>query len=161
LVTNSASDFAGVQGYKGWSYMWEGDGARNSFNWRTLPQWDGSCWRTGTWEKDVRICRTELHPGWSTDISRQWRSTVSGDVRIDLTARKLDTGGGDGVEIVVCKLANCFRRYTVGAQDRVGFADSLILPVAQGDLFYFVVKVRGDSTYDTAAMEISIFQRST
>lgn len=154
IVADSASDFAGSQGNNSWSFMWEGLGGRGSFDWRNMPTFGDNCWRTDSGENYIRICRTELHPGLTSNVGRQWRSTVSGTVRIDIH------GGGDGVDISVCKFTDCFKSYHLSGRDSKGFDDSFSLSTNQGDLIYFVVKIGGDATFDATDLSIRIYRGS-
>lgn len=159
LITSSTEDFSGNQEFKHWAYLWEGDGGRDSFNWRPLPVFDGTCWRTGTWENDVRICKHDAHPGWSTNIARLWKSPVSGEILIEIHAHKIDTDGGDGVSVEVFKGTARLKQHKLNARDSKGFTDRFTANVTSDDLLFFVIKIRGNSAYDHTALEISIYQR--
>jgi hypothetical protein len=122
-------------------------------------QFDGTCWRTDNSENSVRICQESGHPGITGDIAWRWLSPVGGSVWIQVSARKLDTGGGDGVIILVYRNTTEVKRWQLGANDSVGFSEGFTLDVAEEDFIFFVMKVGGDSTYDHTAFRVQIYRR--
>ena len=161
LLTDSTRDFTGSQGANGWSYLWEGYGGRNSFNWREMPSFDGSCWRTNSPEPDIRICYGgEMHPGWGSNIALLWKSSVDGQIRINTQFRKLDTSCGDGIELAVYKGTDRILPHQwISGNDGGGRSNSVDAQVASGDLIFIVVTIRGESTCDKSQVNAQIFLR--
>ncbi len=121
-------------------------------------QFDGSCWRTTNEETFVRICQTSAHPGLTGDIAWRWTSNVNGRVFVWVSARKLDTGGGDGIIIHVYHGLNELKRWELGPADSLGFTDQVAVDINQGDFLFFVLKVRDDATYDNTAFQAQIYR---
>lgn len=152
-LADSVSEFSGAQGQGNWQYQWSK--GRDSFDWIDM-QFDGSCWRAPklgdrVWEDYVRICSTSAHPGAEGDITWRWTSETNGPVQVEVSARKIDTQGGDGVEIVVYRNTEEIKRWPLAANDAVGFTQSFNLEVKQGDYLFFVLKPGADSTHDETA----------
>jgi len=160
-LTDSTRDFTGSQGANGWSYLWEGYGGRNSFNWREMPNFDGSCWRTNSPEPDIRICYGgEMHPGWGSNIALLWKSSLDGQIRINTQFRKLDTSCGDGIELAVYKGTDRILPHQwISGNDGRGRSNSVDAQVASGDLIFIVVTIRGESTCDKSQVNAQIFLR--
>lgn len=160
-IASTTDQFSGSQGDSGWSYMWEGYGKRGSFDWKPLPNFDGSCWRGDQQEHDIRICAGgEVHPGWGSRIAYQWKSKVSGKILTKVHLHKLDTCG-DGIELTTYRFADRVRDpLAVGGNDTRGRDDSFALDVWQGDLLYFVLDIRGEPTCDKSQVRVEIDQSS-
>ncbi len=154
-IADTNSQFSGTQGQWNWHYQWTR--GRESFNWSDM-QFDGNCWRTTNEETFVRICQTSAHPGLTGDIAWRWTSNVNGRVFVWVSARKLDTGGGDGVIIYVYHGLNELKRWELGPADSLGFTDQLAVDINQGDFLFFVLKVRDDATYDNTAFQAQIYR---
>jgi WD40 repeat protein/uncharacterized protein YraI len=160
LIGSSSDQFSSSQGANGWAYMWEGYGARGSFNWRPMPGFDGRCWRTNSSEHDIRICAEgEVHPGWGSNIAYQWISPVSGAIRIKTHFHKMDTRCGDGVELAVFKGAKQLQAQPIGGGDNVGKDNQWEMQIAPGDMLYFVIAIRGESTCDQTRVFLEIYLR--
>ncbi len=153
-IADTKTNFSGSQGASNWEYQWSK--GRESFDWARM-QFDGECWRTDNTESSVRTCRNSAHPGVTGDIAWRWTSTVSERVWIQVSAYKLDTGGGDGVDIVVYHNTAEVKRWHLGWNDNQGFSDGLALDIAQGDYIFFVMKIGGDPTYDHTAFRAQIY----
>lgn len=154
-IADTSSQFSGTQGQWNWNYQWTR--GRESFNWSDM-QFDGNCWRTTNEETFVRICQNSAHPGLTGDIAWRWTSNVNGRVFVWVSARKLDTGGGDGVIIHVYHGLNELKRWELGPADSQGFTDQLAVDINQGDFLFFVLKVRDDATYDNTAFQAQIYR---
>lgn len=156
LIADTQSEFSGSQGAANWEYQWSQ--GRDSFNWTTM-RFDGECWRTNNTESSVRICRDNAHPGITGDIAWRWTSEVTGRIRVRLSARKIDTGGGDGVVILVHRNTAEIRNWRLGGNDGQGFTDEFEVDIAQGDFLFFVMKIGGDSSYDHTAFQAEIYRQ--
>jgi serine/threonine protein kinase len=154
-IADTSSQFSGTQGQWNWHYQWTR--GRESFNWSDM-QFDGNCWRTTNEETFVRICQNSAHPGLTGDIAWRWTSNVNGRVFVWVSARKLDTGGGDGVIIQVYHGLSELKRWELGPADSLGFTDQLAVDINQGDFLFFVLKVRDDATYDNTAFQAQIYR---
>ncbi|HXV44379.1 MAG TPA: protein kinase [Anaerolineae bacterium] len=154
-IADTQSDFSGSPGGGKWQYQWsEG---RDSFNWKEM-QFDGSCWRTANSETYVRICGASAHPGLTGDIAWRWQSDFSGPIQGRVSARKLDTQGGDGVVILVYRNTTEIKRWELGANDSQGFSQPFETDMAPQDYLFFVIKAGGDSTNDEIAFRAQIYR---
>jgi hypothetical protein len=75
---------------------------------------------------------------------------------VEVSARKLDIRGGDGVQIVVYRNTEEIRRWPLEATNSQGFSQQLNLDIAQGDYLFFVLKAGGDATNDETAFRVKI-----
>lgn len=154
-LADTQRDFSAVQDTGNWEYQWsEG---RDSFNWQEM-RFDGVCWRTTNAEDYIRICQTSAHPGLTGDIAWRWESTLNGPIRVWISARKLDTTGGDGVVVLLYRNTEEIKRWQLEATDSQGFTEQISLEVVQGDYLFFVVKAGGDSANDETALQAEIYQ---
>jgi hypothetical protein len=160
-IADNQNNFSGSQDAANWEYQWSR--GRDSFDWVAM-QFDGTCWRapeteSRVWEDYVRICPNSAHPGAEGDIAWRWASNISGPIQVRVSARKLDTEGGDGVTILVYRNTAEIKRWQLEAGDGTGFAEQLNLDVAQGDYIFFVIKAGGDATHDETTLRVQIFRR--
>jgi serine/threonine protein kinase len=157
-IADTRTDFSGTQGGNNWTYQWSRD--RESFDWVNM-QFDGGCWRIDSrepvTEPSVRICRNTVHPGLTGDIAWRWTSTMAGNVWAQVFAYKIDTGGGDGVDIVLYRNTDELKRWRLNGNDNNGFSEGLSVDVIKGDYIFAVIKVRGDSSYDETGFRAQIY----
>lgn len=162
VLANNRADFTGNQEGNGWTYLMEE--GRNSGRFHPMPRFDGSCWRTGNWEHDVRICADgEVHPGQSTRIAYQWRVPASRQLRIQVHAHKIDTRCGDGVWVGIYgvfdersgprKLGD----FQIHGGDNRGRTVKYSEHFDQGSQILVLVDIRGDSTCDMTRLYIDVF----
>jgi hypothetical protein len=158
-IASNRTDFGG-QGVGGWSYLMES--ARQSGNWREM-RFDGQCYRTDNWEKDVRICpEGEVHPGQSTRVAYQWRPSFSGNIKVTVHAHKADTGGGDGVWVGTFRARDGvgmeakLGEFRIGGGDNTGRTETYSVTVDPGNMIYVIVDIGGESTYDKTRVYIDI-----
>ncbi len=156
LLADTKENFTGIQGYLNWHYQWsEG---RDSFLWQDML-FDGNavCWRAPNQETSARLCREAVHPGLTGDVAWRWSSPVAGPLRLVVSARKLDTAGGDGVIIVAYRNTEEIKRWPLAANDSEGFTEELVVNVSQGDYLFFVVKVNQDSMNDETGFRAWVY----
>jgi len=160
-LPQNVREFRGAQ----WKYLME-EGGRNSGRFIPMPQFDDRCYRTGTWEKDVRICAEgEVLPGWSTRIAYEWTSDAAGKLRIKVHAHKMATWGGDGVNVRTWKTFADGRpqknlgEFRIAAADNVGRTEFYEDDFSPGDKVYVVIDIWGEPTYDETRLYIDIYRR--
>ncbi len=157
-IADTTTDFSGTQGTNNWRYMWSRD--RESFNWVEM-QYDGTCWRISEQESvtepSVRICQYSAHPGVTGDIAWRWESTVDGSVWVHVIASKIDTSGGNGVDVVVYRNTDELQRWHLDGDDSNGFSDGLSVPVSTGDFVFTVLKIADDPSYDETSLRAQIY----
>lgn len=157
-IADTNANFSGTQGAGSWNYQWSR--GRESFNWADM-QFDGACWRIseqeGQTEPSVRICQSSAHPGITGDIAWRWSSSVDRDVWVQLFAYKIDTGGGDGVDIVVYRNTEELQRWRLDGTDGNGFSEGLSVPVTSEDYIFVVMKIAGDPSYDETGFQVQIY----
>lgn len=159
-IADSQTQFSGRQGGQNWHYQWSQ--GRESFNWVDMA-YDGECWRvdpaqTNSVEGPVRICATAAHPGLTGDIAWRWTSQVNGLATVWVSARKIDTGGGDGVEIIVYRNLERLRSWQLAGTDGNGFSEQFQVELQAGDFLFFVVKIRGGPENDETALRAQIYR---
>jgi hypothetical protein len=125
-------------------------------------QFDGACWRIDNQEPvtepSVRICQNTAHPGVTGDIAWRWTSTVNGSIWLQMLAYKLDTNGGDGVDIVIYRNTTELKRWRLNANDSIGFNEGLSIDVTNGDYIFAVLKIGGSSSYDETSFRVQIYR---
>lgn len=138
------------------------ESGRNSGQWMPT-QFDGQCYRTGNWEKDVRICvGGEVHPGQSTRVAYQWRPDFSGEIKITVHAHKVDTRGGDGVWVGTFRARDGvgmeakLGEFQIRGDDNRGRSESYSTTVDPGNMIYVILDIGGDSTYDMTRVYVDI-----
>ncbi len=164
VLANSVRDFSSSQGAKGWKYLVE-DG-RGSGRWQNMrfAEYAGMpCWLSVTGESYVRICADgELHPGVTTRVAYEWRSTVDREVEIREDAHKIDTGCGDGIKVTTLRINETTGRvdtlgeYQVPFNDGTGRLQTYRTRVSPQILIYVVVDINFDAACDASHLEIEI-----
>jgi hypothetical protein len=160
-LPQNVREFRGAQ----WKYLME-EGGRNSGRFIPMPQFDDRCYRTGNWEKDVRICAEgEVLPGWSTRIAYEWTNDAAGKLRIKVHAHKMATWGGDGVNVRTWKTFADGRpqknlgEFRIAGADNVGKTEFYEDDFSPGDKVYVVIDIWGEPTYDETRLYIDIYRR--
>jgi hypothetical protein len=82
---------------------------------------------------------------------------MAGNVWAQVFAYKIDTGGGDGVDIVLYRNTDELKRWRLNGNDNNGFSEGLSVDVIKGDYIFAVIKVRGDSSYDETGFRAQIY----
>ncbi len=159
---SNAADFSGQQGGNGWKYLREEE--RNKGIWHDM-QFDGACWRSGGWERDVRICGNgEVHPGQSGRVAFEYRPNFSGPIRLEVHAHKIDTRCGDGIWVGVEKvrdgrgLEERLDSFRISGGDNAGITRSYSTTVDPGNLLYVMVDIHGNSTCDQTRVFVNVFR---
>jgi len=121
-------------------------------------QFEGECWHTANEESTIRICRDSAHPGLTGDIAWRWTSTVNGPVQVRISARKIDTAGGDGVTIHVYHGLQELESWFLEANNSQGITGELTVNLAQGDYLFFVMKMNQNPINDHTAFQAQIYE---
>jgi hypothetical protein len=153
-VADTQIQFSGSQGVQNWHYQWSID--RESFNWTDM-HFDGNCWRTTNSENFVRICQNSAHPGETGDIAWRWTSNVTGQIYVWVSASKIDTGGGDGVKIIVYRGLEPIKSWQLDGNDGVGFKEGFTMDIGEGDFLFFVMKIGSGSNNDETYFRVQIY----
>ena len=133
------ADFSLVQGTRGWSYLdSNGSGADAG---RHLNKW----WQGGS----LSLGPTGGHPGATRDAVRRWTAPQDGTAHITGTARDLDSGGGDGVVVLIRHGATELWRATINNGNTTGVAFDLTEDVRQGETLDFVINRRANHYWDS------------
>ncbi len=163
FIASNRDSFSGNQGENGWKYLFET--GRNSGVWQEM-KFDGNCYRTNTWEHDVRICANgEVHPGQSTRIAYEWHPNFHGDITIKVHAHKIDTRCGDGIWIgtfrardkqgIELKLGD----FHIRGSDNKGKTQKYQTTIDPGNLIYVIIDIYRESTCDLSRVFIDIFPK--
>lgn len=156
LVADTSRDFSGMPG-GAWAYLFSKPDQNNfqplKFEQRTY----GSCW----YDQDyIRICQDSGHPGNSADIAWRWTSNVSGQIEVEISVRKIDSGG-DGVTILAYhnQLNQAIDGWQIGPNDTAGVFRLKFFEteVKQGDTLFFVMKRNSNAQNDHTAFQVQIY----
>ncbi len=156
LVADTSRDFSG-QPDEAWAYFFSKPDQNNfqplKFEQRTY----GSCWYGQDY---IRICQDSGHPGNSADIAWRWTSNVSGQIEVEISARKIDSGG-DGVTILAYhnQLNQPIDGWQIGPNDTAGVFRLKFFEteVKQGDTLFFVMKRNSNAQNDHTAFQVQIY----
>jgi hypothetical protein len=163
-IASSIRDFTGTQGANGWKYLAER--GRNSGHW-DKEMWfgdygGGKCWLTD--EAHVRICGNgTVHPGWSTRVAYEWRTSETRQVQVSVHAHKEDAHCGDGVKISTWKavdgqgMVQQLGEFRISYNDTKGKTQTYQVGVGPGILVYVIVDIYGESTCDASKVTVEIF----
>ncbi len=162
-LASNRRDFSGQQGVKGWHYQMEK--ARGSGVFEDMPLFDGACWRTGTWEQPVRMCKGgEVHPGISTRVAYRWFSSVDRDVTVKVHAHKIDTSCGDGIKVETYKITEGYApgligRFVIGGADNVGKTETYHMHLTKWESVFVVIDIgdAGNVACDQSRVYIDIY----
>lgn len=160
-LANSRSGFSGSQGANGWQYQMEE--SRGSGVFKEMPKFDGTCWRTGTWETSVRICAGgAVHPGESTRIAYRWRSPVSGRLTIKTHAHKIDTSCGEGINVGTFKVTEGYSpgllgEFNISGGDSSGRTSTFTENFNKGESVLVIVDIGRNSQCDESRIFIDIY----
>jgi len=137
------------------------EAGRNSGLWREMV-FDGKCWRTGGWERDVRICAEgEIHPGHSSRVAYEWRSELRREIVVTVHAHKIDTRAGDGVWIgtFVGRPTGPRRlgEFRIGGGDNTGITRSYKGMINAEEVVLVLADIGADSVYDLTRVFIDIY----
>ena len=145
-VYQASVDFSLVQGTRGWSYL-DSSGAALTPD-ATLNRW----WQAGS----LRLGPTGGHPGATRDAVRRWTAPQDGTAHITGTARDLDSGGGDGVVVLIRHGATELWRATINNGNTTGVAFDLTRTIRQGETLDFVINRRSNHYWDSTYFDPTI-----
>jgi hypothetical protein len=156
LAADTSRDFSDQPG-GAWAYL-SSKPDQNNFQPLKFEQRSyGSCWYGQDY---IRICQNSGHPGNSADLAWRWTSNVGGQIEVQFSARKMDSGG-DGVTILVYhnQLNQPIEGWQIGPNDTTGVFRLKFFEteVKQGDTLYFVMKKNGDARNDHTAFQVQIY----
>jgi len=157
ILTTSDADFAGVQGYKGWTYGYKvGAGAFIEAPTYTSDEW--SYYWTANYPY-LSVTAVDMHPSLtgSTNVSavRRWTSGLTGLVHIVGDFQGSAQGDGVGVTILLDGRPSVARQL-IGAGYPAAWNFDLIENVSLGSTIDFVVDVGPASNMDYDATNFSV-----
>jgi hypothetical protein len=157
LLTDSAADFAGVQGHKGWTYGYiDGTGP-----FTPMPSYTSNLWNY-FWTANfpyLSVTAVDMHPSLdgSTNVSavRRWTSSLSGLVHI--VGDFQGTTQGDGVGATILLNGNSvLARQLIGAANPQARYFDLYENVSAGSTIDFAVDVGPASNMNFDATNFSV-----
>jgi hypothetical protein len=159
ILTDSAADFDGVQGYKGWTYGYiAGSGAFTEMPTYTSDEW--SYYWTANFSY-LTVTETDMHPSLNgtTNVSavRRWTSDRTGLVHIVGNFQGTSQGDGVGVSILLDGQP-ALPRQIIGAANPAAKTFDLFESVSVGSTIDFVVDVgpASDMNFDATNFSAQI-----
>jgi hypothetical protein len=156
LVADTSRDFSGTLGGT-WAYFFSEPGQTSFQPLKFEQRAYGSCWYGQDY---IRICQDSGHPGNSADIAWRWTSHVSGQIEVEISARKIDSGG-DGVTVLAYhnQLNQAIDGWQIGPNDTAGVFRLKFFEteIKQGDTLFFVMKRNSNAQSDHTAFQIQIY----
>ncbi len=162
-ITSGSDSWSGAQGNKGWFYLEDRDG--NLSEWSNM-RWDpalrfrfceGGCWRSNREAEYVRLDKSGGHPGERNNVAKQWISSISRQIRVEVTAYMVEAGG-NGVVLRLIRNRNVLRELTLdGDQTRARAASfSISFSVAPRDEIKLALGSKGNAVLDHTAFDMTI-----
>jgi hypothetical protein len=159
ILTSSAADFAGVQGYRGWTYGYvDGAGPFTEMPTYTSDEW------SYYWTADfsyLSVTASDMHPSLDgsspVGVVRRWTSAVSGLVH--LVGDFQGTSQGDGVGVAILLDGKpALARELIGAANPASESFDLYETVSVGSTVDFVVDVgpAANMNYDATSFSVQI-----
>lgn len=151
VLADSVADFSGVQGENGWSYgRYQQTSNPGVFQEFPVDYWDGSKWDVPNGNPPwTEISAESGHPNGDNNAEIEWatrRYTVEegGDLLVEWTLAKANTGGGSGTSLHVLLNGTEIDFASVGGGDGVGVRRDVVIPGAQpGDIIDFALSPEG------------------
>ncbi|BBH22100.1 hypothetical protein Back11_34450 [Paenibacillus baekrokdamisoli] len=156
IVHYASTEFDSTQGTNGWYYLV--NGVQTNMAWENaIP----TSWEKGDWHVPGSVAYIGdnwLHPDAGKEVSRQWVAPSNKRIEIIGSAYKLDTGGGDGVDIRIIKNSDPTPLWsgTIAYNNSTGLNHDIQVDVATGDTISFVVNAKANSNNDKVAWDPEI-----
>lgn len=156
VISHSASkEYSAVQGTNGWNYRtWAaGIGVFNmAWNRDGSNHWRGPNTYDAIWNG---VNCVYMHPD-NDQAMLEWTSSYTGNIMITGDVKKLDTAGGDGVNVSIWKNNTMIwpsdgSWKTVEFNDSIGINHNIQTSVLTGDIISFRVDQRGSNAYDSTS----------
>lgn len=154
LYFNAVNDFSNIQGYKNWYYMYNFDTPMTyGTNWWGGTSWhdpEGCCAIGGEW----------THPGCggcdAEIATRKWISPADGEAHIYGNVHKMDTTGGNGVNVGIYHNRSLLWSRYIAYNNNIGYNFDITLHVKMGDAIYFTVSNNCENWYDSTSFNPTI-----
>ncbi|MCK5629234.1 MAG: LamG domain-containing protein [Nanoarchaeota archaeon] len=155
---NSKKDYSTIkQGNNGWFYMYY-DFHKQSYEYmeRGTNIWNYISWKSKDGGCVLIDTGNRTHPHYTCDSVLAWRSPFNKEVKIYGTIKKLNTAGGDGINVKLIKNQDILWQKNIAYHDETEKSFILNTEVKEGDMIYLKVNMRGSTIYDTTFFDVSI-----
>lgn len=159
LATNgwtASTGFSSTQGANNWRYQYCTAGGSD---YTDMPKYDTTY---NHWQRNDMVepwvNSSRQHPGNNNyDSVRTFIAPDAGILRITGTAKKYDTGGGNGVRVRIFKNGTQIWPssgwVTIAYNDSTGCSHDVITSVSANDNIYFIVNCNGEYSYDNVSWD--------
>lgn len=149
-----SKDYGSTQGHRQWYYQRYENGVYNDL------VWTGTYWQRSSsgWSPPAIWFDGAAHPSGIAESAIKWIAPISGVVRVMGAARKLDTGGGNGVIVSIDQNGESLWDSPIAYNDAIGVQFVLAdVTVNEGDALHFRINsIGGDEYYDLTSFEPTI-----
>lgn len=146
----ASTGFASVQGTNQWSYqLWDG----SSYSNLSFDSLNGVWHMPSTY---VQVGPYWQHPDSNKAAVRKWTAPHAGVVHIQGSVSKLNTGGGDGVNVRVLHNATVLVDSDLAYDDAAGLPISELRKVAPGDTISFQVGMKSNPYFDATSWDPTV-----
>lgn len=155
-VADAARDYSPTaQGANGWSYR-SGDATNSVEMTLGLDAWGDSTWCNASDRNSAFFGAKEgfltLHPGLTTNTILSWSVPANGQYSLQISSRKEDVGGGDGVETRIYRNAERVLTQELAFDASTEVSVNLDWALRLGDTVSAEVTQLGDGLNDTTGI---------
>jgi hypothetical protein len=160
LVADAAADYSpSSQGVNGWSYR-TGDGTDTVEMTLGADAWGDTTWCNASDRNSAVFGPNDgflkLHPGLVTNTVLRWTAPANGQYLLQLSSRKEDIGGGDGVETRIYRNAERMATQTLAFDENTAISDHFTWTLHLGDTVSAEVTQLSDGYYDTTGLQFVV-----
>jgi len=160
LVADAAADYSpSSQGVNGWSYR-TGVEPNTVEMTRGADAWGDTTWCNATDRNSAFFGPNDgflkLHPGLVTSTVLRWTAPADGRYLVQLSSRKEDTGGGDGVETRIYRNAERKATQALAFDESTEISDHFDWTLRLGDTVSAEVTQLSDGYYDSTGLRFVV-----
>ncbi|HVZ32895.1 MAG TPA: hypothetical protein VG963_10735 [Polyangiaceae bacterium] len=163
LVADAAADYSpSTQGVNGWSYR-RGEGTDTVEMTVGTDAWGDTTWcnasdrNSAFFGPDGAFLR--LHPGLVTNTVLRWTAPAKGRYRLQLSTRKEDVGGGDGVQTTIYRNDQPMATQTLAFDQSTEISNEFDSTLLVGDTLSAEVNELSDGFNDSTGLEFVVLRQ--
>lgn len=163
LVADAAADYSpSSQGGNGWSY---GTGEAINAVEMTVgtDAWGDTTWCNASDRNSAVFGPHEgflkVHPGLVTNTVLRWTAPAAGQYQLQLSSRKEDIGGGDGVQTSIYRNAESMATQTLAFDQNMEISSEFTLTLQLGDTVSAEVNQLSDGFNDTTGVRFVVLSQ--
>jgi hypothetical protein len=156
LVADAARDYSPTaQGANGWSYR-TGEGANAAEMTVGADAWGDTTWCNANDRNSAFFGAEEgflnVHPGLTTNTVLRWTVPANGQYHLEISSKKKDVGGGDGVQTRIYKNSERITAQQLAFDAGTPLTANFDWTLQLGDTVSVEVSQLSDGFYDSTAL---------